>query len=184
MRLEILVREGDRDATELLDVAATLREVATELRCSIAGERPAIFGGADAEQVATRIERSVRVLTAPTRTHLDFRCAVGAGVLEARPDLAHDLECVVREAVSNAVRHGGASLVTVVLAEDRAGEGAARLALTVTDNGSGPEAQPGRTGGLENMRVRARLHGGRCDLVGAPGGGSALEWNVPIDGRA
>ena len=46
--------------------------------------------------------------------------------------LAHELRQLLREAVANAVRHGGASRVAIALAEENA-----MLRLTVADNGTG-----------------------------------------------
>lgn len=50
--------------------------------------------------------------------------------------LAHELRQVLREAVANAVRHGGASRVAIALAEENA-----MLRLTVADDGTGFPAE-------------------------------------------
>ncbi len=75
---------------------------------------------------------------------------------------------IAQEAVSNAIKHGHASVVTVTLTETRE-----RLLLTVQDNGRGCQslvANP--TGmGIRIMRYRARMIGGTLDLKSqAPGG--------------
>ncbi|PQM46913.1 Redox sensor histidine kinase response regulator DevS [Mycobacterium talmoniae] len=87
--------------------------------------------------------------------------------------LADHAEAVVREAVSNAVRHAHASAVTVqIKVEDD-------LCIEVTDNGCGIPAQV--TGsGLTNLRRRAEQAGGAFVTETAPGGGTVLRWSAPL----
>jgi signal transduction histidine kinase len=89
--------------------------------------------------------------------------------------IAGHLLVVLREALSNAARHAHASKVSVQV------EAATDLSLTVIDNGTG--LGPGtRRSGLANMQDRASQLGGRLDLRGADGGGTRLEWRVPLAG--
>ena len=90
---------------------------------------------------------------------------------EIRPDLL----AVLREALSNTVRHARASAVEVHV---EAGDG--RLRLTVTDNGVGIAEPLDERSGLANMRQRATRHGGTLTLSPAPGGGTHVEWSVPL----
>lgn len=88
------------------------------------------------------------------------------------PKLAEQAEAVVREAVSNAVRHSGGSAVTVsVTAGDE-------LAIEVTDNGRGIENGVARSG-LANLAERAAACGGTFSAVGDPSG-TTLRWIVPL----
>ncbi|WP_266363273.1 ATP-binding protein [Tellurirhabdus rosea] len=59
---------------------------------------------------------------------------------------------IAQEAVNNAVKHAGAAEIHVTLGLE--GE---RLVLRVTDDGRGFQAEKVHSGGLENMRTRARL---------------------------
>ena len=79
----------------------------------------------------------------------------------------------LREALSNAARHAGASRVQVTV------DAGPELILLVRDNGTGMKAT-GRRSGLANLAERAELLGGtlRADL--ADGGGTELEWRVPL----
>ncbi|MEU4804104.1 GAF domain-containing protein [Actinosynnema sp. NPDC023587] len=87
-------------------------------------------------------------------------------------DIAEHAEAVVREAVSNVVRHARASELTVTV------EAGDRLTVTVVDNGVGMPEQVARSG-LHNLARRAALLGGTL-TVGADAGGTRLSWQVPL----
>jgi signal transduction histidine kinase len=92
-------------------------------------------------------------------------------------DVPHDvgdhLLGALREALSNAARHSGASKVGVQVSAQ--GE----LSLIVRDNGSGIKPG-GRRSGLRNLEQRAVELGGTFRLAPAPGGGTELDWRVPL----
>lgn len=81
---------------------------------------------------------------------------------------------VVREAVSNVVRHAGARSLSV---EVRAGEG--ELVIEVVDDGVGIGPDAARSG-LVNLDWRAHECGGRCVVGPDPTGGTRLTWSVPL----
>jgi signal transduction histidine kinase len=87
--------------------------------------------------------------------------------------VAHDMLLALREALSNAARHARASRVDVTV------HAAASLVLTVRDNGAGLAATDRRSG-LANLARRAQAHGGELSLSPAEGGGTSLEWTVPL----
>lgn len=87
--------------------------------------------------------------------------------------MADDAEAVVREAVSNAVRHGGATEVTIVV------EVADDLRIEVTDNGSGIHGEL-TPSGLTNLRRRAESSGGTFTIDNAASGGAVLTWSAPL----
>jgi signal transduction histidine kinase len=94
------------------------------------------------------------------------------------PEIAEHALAVVREGLSNAARHSGASQVEVTVDV----ETDEMLVVQVTDNGSGlPEG--GRRSGLRNLAGRAEMLGGELRLgaadPGAPAPGTRLEWRVP-----
>ncbi|HEU5419474.1 MAG TPA: GAF domain-containing protein [Streptosporangiaceae bacterium] len=80
---------------------------------------------------------------------------------------------VLREALSNAARHSGASQVSVTV------EAGAELVLTVRDNGVGLK-ESARRSGLGNMQDRALQLGGTMHAGIREAGGTELEWRVPL----
>lgn len=93
-------------------------------------------------------------------------------------EIADHAAAVVREALSNAARHGHASGVEVVITAT-AGQ---QLVVTVTDDGVGMTT-PTRDSGIANMRSRAEQLGGTCTITSpaAPhANGTRVEWSVPL----
>lgn len=89
------------------------------------------------------------------------------------PGLADHAEAVVSEAVSNAVRHSGATALSVqIKVEDD-------LSIEVTDNGCGIPTVISRSG-LANLRQRAEEAGGTFVVGSAPSGGTVLRWSAPL----
>jgi signal transduction histidine kinase/ligand-binding sensor domain-containing protein len=135
--------------------------------------------------VAGAIDRVVARAADETRAAVRFRLegaepAAGASTAE----LEHELPLVTQEAITNAVRHGGAQHVDVVLRND-----GRELALTVEDDGCGfdpaaprPPAAPGRGGfGLVGIQERATRLGGRVEIVASVGHGARITVQVPLD---
>jgi signal transduction histidine kinase len=120
-------------------------------------------------QVADEMER---VLGFPPTLQLDGR--LDDGVPE---DVGEQLLTALREALSNVARHSGASTVDVQVSAG------AELALTVRDNGSGFK-ENGRRSGLANMEQRATKLGGSLQIASQPGGGTKLNWLVPLPAGA
>ena len=91
------------------------------------------------------------------------------------PDVREDLARIVREAVSNASRHGEASHVTVSLSNTDA------VRVRIVDDGQGFDPdEPRRRGfGLTSMRERAEARGGTIKVTSAPGRGTEIEVVLP-----
>ena len=106
----------------------------------------------------------------PTSTELDLLIEV--------PSLPEGIEGHIRavsiEAASNAVRHGGASILKIRIARHKR-----NIVLTLTDNGCGIPAQPRLQNGLHNMRERAESLGGTMEINSVPNHGTTLTWSVP-----
>jgi signal transduction histidine kinase len=83
---------------------------------------------------------------------------------------------IVQEALTNTLKHAGASRADVTL---RYGPGA--LELEIVDDGRGDgAASAGGTGlGLIGMRERAALHGGTLEAGPLPGRGFAVRVKLP-----
>ena len=87
-----------------------------------------------------------------------------------------DLLAVVREALSNVVRHAAASRVEVRLSVR-----ADRVVLSVVDNGRGGAEE---SGGLRNLRGRAERLNGECEVVDVLPSGNSLTWASPSSPRS
>lgn len=85
-----------------------------------------------------------------------------------------DLVAVLREALSNAVRHAHAGKVKVTVWAD-----AGRVTVTVADDGVGTDPAAAR-GGLVNLRERADRHGGEFEVLPVTPHGTELLWSVPL----
>lgn len=86
--------------------------------------------------------------------------------------IAEHAEAVVREGVSNAVRHAHASAITVTA------EAGHDLIIEVVDNGIGIPEGVARSG-LANLEQRAAACNGTF-TVAAQSGGTRLTWRVPL----
>ena len=120
---------------------------------------------------------------APAIEELAARTAARHG-LEVTTDLAFEgrrsaevetaLYRIIQEALTNAVKHAGASRVAVEARDD---DGALRL--SVTDDGRGFDpAAPGAGFGLAGMRERVLLLGGSLDVASGPAG-TRIEATLP-----
>lgn len=94
--------------------------------------------------------------------------------------LGAELTAIIREAVSNALRHGQAQRVIVGLRAE-AGQGV----LTVQDDGIGFAPRETAEGeGLRNLRQRARDLHGECLLESRAGGPTTLRVRFPLPAAA
>jgi signal transduction histidine kinase len=148
-------------------IAAAAERALEESRHAIATlARPADAAlGASVAQAAEEVTSRDGV-----RLHLDLAAGVRA------PEPVHDaLVRIVREAVSNAIRHGGAQSVTVRLTGTRG------LELTVDDDGTGlsEDALNGRGFGLVSMRERAEALGGSIEIGPGPQRGVRVMVRLP-----
>jgi signal transduction histidine kinase len=101
---------------------------------------------------------------------------LGSGLdSRASGELSEQVLAVLREALSNAARHSAATQVDVLVDTDAAGV----LTVLVRDNGRGMRPTSRRSG-LANMADRAEKLGGQLRLSAADGGGTELEWKVPV----
>ena len=158
-----------------------VRQIVEGLNSTIAGIREYISGlrhpEGDAGMVAARLENLGRHFAVKTGVAVNVRVR---GVDSAGPlpdEVGQHLEQVLREGLSNAVRHGQATHIDVEL-----GFAPDELDLFVTDDGTGIADPPTHTGeGLRNIRERARRLGGRAEIGPAVGGGTRVSLAIPLD---
>ncbi|MCU0791706.1 MAG: histidine kinase [Opitutaceae bacterium] len=93
--------------------------------------------------------------------------------------LRTDLLLLLREAISNALRHGQARLVRIRI--HRTSDQPPTLCLHVEDDGTGFDpARVKRGRGLDNLFARAATHGARTELHSAPGHGTRLAFHFTL----
>jgi len=148
-----------------------MHEIVQEIRTAIFD----LHGGAAGEtglRLRHRLHDAIAELTDDAPLHPTVSMS---GTLDTVPaPLAEHVEAVVREAVSNVVRHARASTLSVsVSVKDDL------LRILVADDGTGlPEGVS--QSGLSNLRERAESSGGSFSIVTRPEGGVLLEWTAPL----
>ncbi len=86
---------------------------------------------------------------------------------------------VVEESVTNALRHGGATRLDVVIREE-----AGRLQVVVTDNGEGYDSAASDMkdrSGLARLADRLAIVGGTLDISSMPGAGATVTTWLPLE---
>jgi two-component system sensor histidine kinase UhpB len=122
------------------------------------------------------------------RRHPDTHILVDLGKLASSYGEAVDLTLYrcIQEAITNAIRHGKASNLTVGLVEQvpprrNGGKRAlARLSLIVSDDGKGIALSTPKGFGLTAMTERVRALGGSCTIEGEPGKGTTIHVEIPV----
>jgi signal transduction histidine kinase len=155
------------DEASLLAITSAAQRALDESRALIGGlragdDRPLDVAVAEAaEELAHRTGASVRVTAAD-----------GVVLPAATRDA---LVRIVREGVTNAVRHAHASDITVELT------GEPGIRLSITDNGVGFDPAGASRGGfgLTSMRERARAAGGDFQCLSTPGVGTQIDVVLP-----
>ncbi|MGV9598368.1 GAF domain-containing protein [Streptosporangium sandarakinum] len=161
------------------EAASRLRHGIDELDETIRQIRSTIFALQAPRDTAPGLRAQVVELVEGARGHLGFMPGLR---MEGRLDngvpapVAEQLTAVLREALSNIVRHARASKADVLV--EATGD---ELLLRVRDDGVGLPGG-GRRSGLRNMEDRARQLGGSFEAGAAPDGGTLLTWRVPLGG--
>ena len=157
--------------------ADRLREVVAELDSVISDIRTTIFDLQTERTVRGGLRSSVRQLTLDAGERLGFVPRVRfAGPVDAGVDreTGEQLLAVLRESLSNVIRHALASAVDV---EVTAGP---ELVLRVSDDGVGPAGDTGAGSGLRNMASRAAALDGSFEVGVRSPRGTVVEWRVPL----
>jgi two-component system sensor histidine kinase DesK len=171
LKAELAGRIAGRDPKacrrEIADIETTARRALAEVRTAVTGYRESGLSGALASARASLAAAGVAV-------HEEVQPQFQQSALA--PALEHVLALALREAVTNVVRHAGATRCTLALAME---EGSA--VLRVLDNGAGlrggSEVRAGN--GLSGMRERVAAAGGRLSI--SVDDGLRLELRIPIN---
>ena len=144
---------------------AMIREALSDLR-------GVINNAADQGQPLVELLAELRLETAErleaAGVELTWEAAADGGALLSATAL-HTLRSIVREAVSNIIRHAEATKTVVIIA---CHEG--RASCTISDNGRGMTQAPGDGAGLGNIRARLAALGGTVEFSNADPGLSVI----------
>jgi PAS domain S-box-containing protein len=168
---------ADAPSNALLTDAAHLADVATEaVRRVVADLRPSVL---DQLGVWEAIEWYVDGIE--QRTGLSCECTIEAHVaaIDLLPQRSAMVFRVVQEALTNAVRHAGASRVTV-----RAMREEQSIVVLVEDDGKGLDTRQlvdSQSWGIVGMHERARYFGGELTITGKPGQGTTVALRLPLE---
>lgn len=113
------------------------------------------------------------------RTGLVVELKTEGEVSRLRPQAAFGLSRIVQEALTNAAKHAGATVIEVLLTT-LPHDG---VRCTIKDNGRGFELETGTSGmGLQAMRERAENLKGTLTIQSAPGSGTEIIVTLPGNG--
>ncbi len=155
------------------EVQERLMTAVDDLHGVVQDFRTAIFGlrtrSADVTRVRRRLDEVIGELSEGLATTVQYKGPLSVLGVE----LAEHAEAVVTEAIGNAVRHAGATKLTVVI------DVADMLCIDVVDDGKG---MCGNVigGGLVDLRRRAQAVGGTLTVGDGPGGGTRVRWAAPL----
>jgi signal transduction histidine kinase len=170
MQATLMAAPAPPVSTRLTEHIDQLHEVIQDIRNTIFDLHADPVGAAE---LRTVLHAVVTELTADAPLRATIRMS---GQLDlVGPELVEHAAAVVREAVSNTVRHAGAQEVVVTVSVDE------NLVIDVSDDGVGiPE--PVATSGLHNLRQRAAaVHGTFRVERRNERGGTRVVWSAPLD---
>jgi two-component system sensor histidine kinase DegS len=149
-----------------------LRQGHIEARRLIAGVRPPIL---DEEGIVAAVGHLVHEHIRLKGPNIEYRSRVDFDRLD--PTLENAIYRIAQEALTNACKHSKSEriLVSLLQQEDR-------LRIEIRDWGVGfdPNAVPKSHFGLEGIRQRARLLGGKCSIQSKVGKGARILVKLPV----
>jgi two-component system sensor histidine kinase DesK len=155
----LIAGNPERASAEVADVESLARAALADVRAAVAGYRELSLAG---ELVSARAALKAAEIKADLPTTVDE-------VPEENREL---FAWVVREGVTNVVRHSGAKRCTIQLTASQ---------IEVLDDGKGPTPGGGASGhGLMGLRERANQAGASVQVGQAPGGGFRLAVKVGL----
>ena len=178
--LSSAMRGSDEDRSKAIEVAVeSVTEEIANLRSLIVELRPAAldqYGTAAA--IESLAERTAARQGIPVEAHIDLAFERGDEPTRHTTELESTTYRLVQEALTNAVRHAGASHIRIDVTDH---DGSVEVA--VADNGRGfdPDTTDGGFG-LTGMRERVELADGELDIDSGPSG-TTVRARLPVRRR-
>ena len=166
-----LAQDARLAADGLARAIAGLNEVIRKLRTHIIGSVPQIIDG---HQLSAELQGLARSLGAH---RLQFRLEIDQdAVSRLTPDAIDQVLNIVREAMSNGLRHSSGRHGLVSLRSYRRG-----VRVVVEDDGVGFKRERASVAGrgLRNMAARASQLDARLDILSGPGSGTRITLDIP-----
>ncbi|MFF3570792.1 sensor histidine kinase [Nocardia jiangxiensis] len=154
LALRLIDLDPERARAEMSDVERLAREALAGVRDTVGGLREVSLAG-ELANVRTALGAAGIEAELPDGDFGDYRPIFG---------------WVLREAVTNVVRHSAASRCTVRVSPSR---------IEVIDDGTGLRRNAEFGSGLAGLRERVRAEGGALTLAAAPGGGLRVSADFP-----
>jgi PAS domain S-box-containing protein len=173
----VLEGAGRPAADGLARAIADLNSVIRKLRSHILGASPQVLDG---HQLRAELQELARSVDGAQR--LRFRLEIDQeAAARLTPDSANQVLNIVREAMSNSLRHSGGQRGLVSLQSYRDG-----VRVVVEDDGNGFDQQRAHPGGqgLRNMAARTSQLNGHLDIRSSPGTGTRITLDIPMGNGA
>jgi signal transduction histidine kinase len=167
-----LVAEDPAQASSVLVAAkSNLKTSIKDTRAVIDGLSPDAL---ESQNLGDSIQALLDHLDANRLEHRGVTLSPDLPVLSKR--VVTELLQIIRESVSNALRHGQANRIDLAIAPSPTG-----LNLVIRDNGCGFDpATVNRGHGLDNLSARSRLLGGHLVVDSTPGLGTCVNLSLPL----
>lgn len=157
---KLVSRDANAAEREMQSVAAAAREALAEVRTAVVGMKGA--------SLTTELERARTALTAA-----NIQAEISAAATDGYPGQEAVLAMALREAITNVIRHAGATRCQI-----RVAPSPVALTLSVVDDGKGGSFVEGS--GLKGMRTRLSAIGGDLDVV-SDKSGTRLVATAPVE---
>ncbi len=158
---KLLDRDPEAARQEIGEAEKVAREALREVRAAVTGMRAV---GLAAELAAAKLLLE--------SVGIQLRYVWPGWTLQESSE--HALALILREAITNVMRHAQASLVEIDFSHD-----GGQLAMSITDNGHGGVVADGN--GLRGMRERLAGLGGEMNITSASVQGTRLNLRFPTD---
>ena len=176
------LRGGEDDLRAAVDLAVqSITDEIANLRALIVELRPAAldeYGTAAA--IESLAERTSSREGIAVEAHVDLAFERGEESERHTPELESTTYRLVQEALTNAVRHAGATRIQIEVTEH---DGCVDVAVRDDGKGFDPETKDGGGFGLTGMRERVELAGGELDIDSGPSG-TTVKARLPVRRRA
>jgi PAS domain S-box-containing protein len=176
MQFQVFDHLRDQNPTEALKAyeggVTLLRQGHFEARRLIAGVRPPVL---DEEGVSEAIAHLVHEQSHSSKAKITFSSRVDFDRLA--PTLENAIYRIAQEGLANACRHSKSEKVRVGLVQH---EDQVRIEVQDWGVGFDTAAVPKNRFGLEGIRQRARLLGGKCSIRSTAGKGTRITVELPV----